>query len=129
MNPTGIGLHEERVRVTCHLPINTLSEETAVDGVLDYLKSLRAKPFGVKGFTRSQMRPATFIGYWWSSLKRRWVVDKLVVLTIDYKLDFSDLLVSREIKSLKEEIRNCYRECGSPQEEVWVVAHQIYRQD
>ena len=79
--------------------------------------------------TTSQVRPAAFMGNWWSVVKRRWMQDRIVIVIIDLKLPFSDPSVSQEISDLKETIRTCYRDCGSPQEEVWVVAHQVFRQD
>jgi hypothetical protein len=126
---TPVGLHEERVRVTCNLPVNNFKEEGAFWDIVDHLKSLRSKPIGVRGFTISQMRPSAFLGYWWSAVARRWMHDRIVLVLIDLQLQFSDPSLSQEISDLKETIRNCYRECGSPQEEVWVVAHQVYRQD
>ena len=55
MAATRVGLHEERVRVTCHLPVNDFNEELAARRVIEYLKTLRTKPISVRGFTTSRV--------------------------------------------------------------------------
>jgi hypothetical protein len=125
----GIGLHEERTRVTCHLPLNNDQEERAVLRVLDYLKEQRDEPVGVKGFTHSEFRPPSFRGYWWHPKRREWIADRIVLCIVDYKLPLSDPRLSAKVAELKRAIRRCYRESRSPQQEVWVVAQQVIRQD
>lgn len=129
MATTGLGLHEDRIRVTCHLPLNNPREEKAVLQCISYLKEQRTAPVGVKGFTHSVFRPTAFRGCWWSTLHKKWVAEKIVLCMIDYRLDFGDQRLSQTVAELKDTIRNCYRDCGSPQEEVWVVAHHVIRQD
>jgi hypothetical protein len=125
----GVGLHEDRVRVTCHLPLNNVREEKAVLRILRYLQRQRDRPIGVKGFSHSELRPAVFRGYWWSSRRQRWVEDKIVLLIVDYRLSFGAEALSHTVRDLKQNIRGCYQKCGSPQDEVWVVAQQVIRQD
>jgi hypothetical protein len=52
------GLHEDRTRITCHLPLNNEAEHRAVDAIFTYLQALRRQPLGVKGFTHIAPRPA-----------------------------------------------------------------------
>jgi hypothetical protein len=125
----GLGLHEDRVRVTCHLPLNNSKEEKAVHRILSYLQQQRNRPIGVKGFSHSEFRPSVFRGYWWSSRRKCWVEDKIVLLIVDYRLSFGAAELSQTVRDLKKSIRDCYRKCGSPQDEVWVVAQQVIRQD
>ena len=127
--PEPQGLHEDRTRITCHLPLNNEAEHRAVHAIFTYLQALRRQPLGVKGFTHTAARPAAVFGDWWSSSRRRWVRDKLVLCIVDYKLPFSSPDLSRVVRELKEAIHTQYARVGSPQEEVWVVAQQIVRQD
>ncbi len=53
----------------------------------------------------------------------------MVLCIIDYKLNFGDERLSAKIAELKRTIRTAYRDCGSPQEEIWVVAQAVIRQD
>jgi hypothetical protein len=129
MSPESIGLYEDRTRVTCHLPLNNAKEEKAILRVLRYLKDQRNAAVGLKGFTHTEFRPSSFRGYWWNAKKRKWVEDKLVLCLIDYRIGFSDERLSAKVEELKSAIRSAYRECGSPQEEIWVVAQQVIRQD
>ncbi len=129
MATKGIGLHEDRVRVVCHLPLNHRQEEKAVLLVLGYLKEQRKEAVGVKGFAHSELRPAVFRGFWWDKKKRDWVEDKIALCIIDYRLDFSDPRLSTKVEELKDTIKSCYRRCGLPQQEIWVVAHHVLRQD
>jgi hypothetical protein len=129
VSPEGIGLYEERARVTCHLPLNNAREEKAVLRILRYLKEQRREPIGVKGFTHSEFRPSSFRGFWWDARRREWVEDKVVLCIVDYKLGFSDERLSVKVEELKRTIREAYRKCGSPQDQVWVVAHPVIRQD
>jgi len=124
-----IGLHEDRTRVTCHLPLNDPAQEKAITRIIDYLKAQRLEPIGVKGFTHSNFRPTSFYGYWWSSKRQHWVEDKIVLFIIDYKLGLGDPRLSNQVQDLKDKIRQCYAGMGSPQDEIWVVAQQITRQD
>ncbi len=121
------GLYEVRTRIISNLPVNDELEEKAFFKFIDFLK--KQKEIGVQGYTHSALRPAVFRGYWWSEKLDNWVPDNIVLCIVDYKLSFSDQELSGKIKELKETIRKWYRHFGSPQEEVWVVAQQIIRQD
>lgn len=123
------GLHEIRTRVICHLPVSNDREERAFFDFLKQLKTLRHQRVGVSGYTHSQVRPAVFFGYWWPDLAKDPIQDYIVLTTVDFLLDMSSPELSKIVRELKQTIRRCYRKFGSPQEEIWVVAHPILRQD
>ena len=123
------GLYEVRTRVTCHLPVNNQQEERALVKVIAYIRAQREQGLGVSGYTVSAMRPAAFQGWWWSDTTREWVADDIVLCLVDYQIRFNDPRLSAKVKELKRTIRKWYRHYGSPQEEVWVVAQQLIRED
>ena len=123
------GLHEVRTRVTCNLPVNSLQEERAFFKVIAYLDELRHQGIGVTGYTHSEMRPPAFYGYWWPANAAQPIRDHIVMCTVDYLLASGSHDLSLRVKELKQTIRKWYRHHGSPQEEIWVVAHPILRQD
>jgi hypothetical protein len=125
----GRGLHEVRTRVMCHLPLNNSQEERAFFKVLSYLQGLRHQAIGVSGFTTSTARPAAFHGWWWSDDRQEWIRDDQVICFVDYHLTFDDPSLSAQVEQLKQTIRKVYRLHRSPQEEIWVVAYQVNRQD
>jgi len=125
----GQGLHEVRTRVICHLPVNTGQEEKAFFKVLSYLRGLKDQGLGVGGWTTSALRPAAFHGWWWSEDRQEWVRDDLVLCFVDYRLAFDAPVLSERVAELKRTIRKWYRLHRSSQEEVWVVAYQVIRQD
>ena len=125
----GRGLHEIRTRVMCHLPLNNGQEEKAFFKVLSHLQGLKNEGVGVSGFTTSTVRPAAFHGWWWSDDRREWVRDDLVLCFVDYHLAFDDAALGEQVEKLKQMIRKWYRLHRSPQEEVWVVAYQVIRQN
>ena len=129
MPKVGKGLHEVRTRVTCNLPVNDGKEEKAFLEVLKYLDDLRHEGIGADGYTHSEMRLAVFHGFWWPENAVKPVHDHIVVCTVDYLLATGSPELSKQVKALKQTIRKWYRHHGSPQDEIWVVAHPIIRQD
>ena len=123
------GLREVRTRVMCHLPVNSGQEEKAFLKVLSYLHGLKDEGIGVTGFTTSTLRPAVFHGWWWSDERHEWVRDDLVLCFVDYHLFLDEPSFGERIEELKQTIGKWYRLHRSPQEEVWVVAYQVIRQD
>ena len=120
--------HEERTRVVCHLPLNNSDEHLAVDAVFTYLESLRTKPLGVKGYTHSAIRPPAHFGNWWSSLRRKWIREKVVLCIVDFKVGFNDHELSQVLTDLRQALKNAYEHfTGKKQEEFWVVAHHLVR--
>jgi hypothetical protein len=122
------GLHEVRTRVMCNPPLNNRQEEKAFFQVVEYLNELRHQVIGVGGYTYSETRPAAFHGFWWSDDGDAPVHDQIVLCTVDYLLPMGSRELSQQVTALKQTIRKWYRFYGSPQEEVWVVAHPIMRQ-
>ena len=122
------GQAEDRTRVTCHLPLNNAAEEKAFKKVISHLEAQRRKRIGVDGYTYSS--PEAFYGRWWSSASKGWVGDKIVLLLVDYQIALTDQRVSlaETIAALRAIILDAYQTYGSPQEEVWVVAHHVTRQ-
>jgi hypothetical protein len=122
------GGHEERTRIVCHLPLNDAAEHQAVDAVFSYLEQLRTQPLGVKGYTHSAARPPAHFGAWWSSSRRQWIREKVVLCLVDYKVNFNDQHLTRVLANLKDAIGGTYSHfTGKPQEDYWVVAHHIVR--
>jgi hypothetical protein len=115
--------------VTCHLPVNDAREERAFFRILAYLKSLKDRGIGVSGWTTSLLRPAVFHGWWWSERLEEWIPDDVVLCFIDFHLAFDDQVLTKQVDELKRTIRHWYRYYRSPQEEIWVIAHQVLRQD
>jgi hypothetical protein len=58
------------------------------------------------------------------------VGDKIVLLLVDYQIALTDqrLSLAETVAALKAVILEAYQHYGSPQEEVWVVAHHVARQ-
>jgi hypothetical protein len=75
------------------------------------------------------LRPTAFHGYWWPEEADHPIRDALVVCTVDYLLEFDDPRISFKVKELKDTIHKWYRHYKSPQDEIWVIAHPIIRQD
>ena len=123
------GLHEVRTRVMCNLPLNNAREEKALFQIVEYLNELRHQGIGVTGYTYSETRPVVFHGFWWSEGAAEPIHDQIVLCTVDYLLPFGSKELSQQVKLLKQAIRKWYRHYRSPQEEIWVVAHPIMRQD
>jgi hypothetical protein len=113
----------------CHLPVNSGREEKAFLKVLSYLHGLKDEKIGVTGFTTSTLRPAVFHGWWWPDDRQEWVRDDFVLCFVDYYLFLDDPSLGERVEELKQTIRKWYRFHRSPQEEVWVVAYQVIRQD
>jgi hypothetical protein len=135
-------VYEDRLRVICHLPANHHDEELAVYEVIDYLKGRKDDPddpIEISGFTYSEFvaregsRDAAgggpiFQGVWWDC-EKEWVPDQIALLIVDYQQpdDVSRSSFLQAIVRLKQAIFDRYAENGRPQDEIWVVAHQLMR--
>ena len=119
--------HEQRDRVTCHLPYGNAAEEKAFARVINYLQEQRRNRLGVTGYTFSD--PSSFHGFWWSAKRRQWVQDRIVLLTIDYRVPIGNPNRSllEHLERLKTVIEEAYSHFGSPQDEIWIVKHPIDR--
>lgn len=129
-----IGLHDERVRVTCHLPCSNDGEEKALRDVFKYLHGQRTASVPVTGYTHTALRPPTFSGWWFGkapddepNAKKRWVQDDVVIVMVDYRIKFSDHRLSRLVKELHNALVAAYECNGCPQTEFWITTHQIVR--
>lgn len=121
---------ESRTRVFLHLVCNARPEDMrACNQVLDHLQSQRRSHPRILGFTSSALRhPSVFQGWWWSSTKS-WANDEVLLVVIDYEHKdgrFDPALVSA-LAALRRRILAIYKECGHPQEEVWIVSHDVLR--
>jgi hypothetical protein len=118
---------EERTRVTCHLPLSHPREELAFKDVIEHLEAQRRQRVGVDGYTYSN--PTAFTGRWWSSDRRGWMADRIVLLIVDYRIELTDPRASLlgTVEELKAVIHDAYRRRGRPQEEVWVVSARVTR--
>jgi hypothetical protein len=123
------GLHEVRTRVMCNLPVNNVQEEKAFFQIIEYLNQLRHEGVGVTGYTYSETRPVAFHGFWWPDDGDEPIHDQIVLCTVDYLLASGSAEISQQVRQFKQTIRRWYRHFRSPQDEVWVVAHPIIRQD
>jgi hypothetical protein len=123
------GEHEERTRVTCHLPINNAAEEKAFKAIVAHLDQLRRENIGVGGYTYSD--PGVFFGRWWntSPTGSDWMSDKIALLVVDFRVALTDPTVSlsEKVTELKITIHQAYAKYSRPQEEVWVIAHRVTR--
>jgi hypothetical protein len=52
-----------------------------------------------------------------------------VLCSVDYLLQLGSLELSDKVRDFKRAIKKWYRYYQSPQEEIWLVAHPIIRQD
>src|SRR4051794_23308667 len=121
------GQAESRTRVTCHLPVGNVGEERAFKKVIQYLRSLKDRHIGLSGYTFTD--PSASQGFWWSQTEMEWIEDPIVLLMIDYKisLDNPKYSLADQIAELKQIIINSYKQYGSQQEEVWIVAQKLSR--
>jgi hypothetical protein len=121
--------HEERTRVTCHLPINNAAEEKAFKEIITHLDRLRRQKIGVDGYTYSD--PSAFYGRWWNvgTPGIGWVSDRITLLMVDFKIDLTNTRISlaETVGDLKNTVHQAYAKYGRPQEEIWVVAHKVAR--
>lgn len=127
-----LGIHEERTRLVFFLPNNNPAEADTVLAVIDLLKERRRPPRGrgkIQGFTQSRSIPAAFEGFYWSANRRRWVRDNVVLLTVDHEFRITDPRLHSEIDEWKQTIAELYFDNGSPQDEIWVITHPVWRYD
>jgi hypothetical protein len=127
-----LGIHEERTRIVFFLPYNNRAEADAVNAVIALLKQRRQPPRSrgkITGFTYSRLFPPAFEGFYWSATLRRWIMDRLVLLTVDHEFSISDPRLHTEIDEWKQTIAQLYLNEGSPQEEIWVITHPVWRYD
>ena len=86
-------------------------------------------PFKLPIRTQSRSIPATLEGFYWPSTRRRWIRDRVVLLTVDHEFSITDPQLHAEIDEWKQNIAQLYFNEGSRQEEIWVIIHPVWRYD
>jgi hypothetical protein len=124
---------ETRIRIICHLPNNNARQAFVVQKVFGYLKRMAVHDH-CGGFTHSSVWPTTFGGGWYSHRQPgSWVPDHIVVCMIDWLVATDDSAkdnVSTVAEKLRTRIGKLYAKYADhPEEEVWIVAHEIMRLD
>jgi len=91
----------------------------------------------VTGYTYTNPRPASFVGSWLgkpptveceSRVRSRWVPDKIVLLMVDYHLDYSDPRLTTVVSDLQAAVKVAYEINDCPETEFWIVTQQVFRQ-
>jgi hypothetical protein len=76
--------------------------------------------------THSVQFPPVFQGAWWSKTQRKWVIDKLVILSLDLPIRYSDFSqVAQEADGLKRQIAQFYSNAQAPQHDIWVITYAV----
>jgi len=122
-------INDENTRVEIFLPYIKAGEKSAAIGVINNIKKSRnpgSKTYRYKGMTHSSTGSPVFTGAWRDTKKSKWVLDRLVILTLDLDISYQDSQkVEQEVSRLKNEVKNCYVQNGAKQQEIWMVAHPI----
>ena len=127
-----LGLYEERTRITLYLPDSVPAEGKAVQDFKLYLEQLRTKQSGkgrITGYTTTRAFPHPFVGMWWSAKRRQWVREQLSIVVLDHELPISDQRCRDQIDDLKKAAAQSYDNHNRHQEEIWLVAQPIWRND
>lgn len=125
--------YEERTRVFCHLPINTntkagMGEVKVVRDVIQFLEKLRKKSVNLKGYTKTIEFPPVMEGFWRDSTRKRFLKEDVVMFIVDFELTIREGRLWATIAEFREFIKSKYRQhTGKAQDEIWVVAHSIFR--
>lgn len=118
----------ERTRVSLFLPLDSLSHVKAFRKVVAFLKKQRTAPHvPVTGFTHSQFPDAVLVGTWWSTKRKQWDVEKVVLVLIDFQLGLEHPELAKSLEKLKKQILKSYQNAGSPQDEVWINVQRLSR--
>lgn len=123
------GIHEERTRLWLYLPHNNPQEALVFFQVIDLLQAKRTAVPPITGFTHSRPIPSPYVGWWWSDDQQMWIEDVLVLVVIDYERKIHDRNLPAELEALKQEMAQLYTAANSRQEEIWLVAHPVWRYD
>jgi hypothetical protein len=133
-------IDEKFSRVEIYLPFADKDEKAAGNAFIDYLKNERlsnGKP-RYPGFTYSSpYYHSLYIGFWWDEERKdehnnpapAWVMDRLVILTLDLNIPYTDPLdpdkLKSEVAKLRREMEDRYKKYDTEQKDVWVVIHPI----
>jgi hypothetical protein len=84
------GINHELVRVEISLPCHSKAEHVAALCTVGYLRGQERSPDGIA--IRGLGIPAEPIQrYWWSETRATWIIDKMMIITIDYDISVSGL--------------------------------------
>ena len=123
--------YEERTRIFCHLPVNTnsgMGDVKIIRDVVQYLENQRKKSVNLKGYTKTIEFPSVMEGFWRSSTRKQFLKEDVVMFIIDFELTIRDAHLWEAIADLKAFVKAKYlQHMGKAQDEVWVVAHSIFR--
>ena len=118
----------------CHLPCGSANEEKALYDVFDYLHKQTSAHTPVVGFTHSKFLPTVYTGWWFGKRpgqeragRRTWTRDDIVIVMIDYHLDYEDRRVRPVVEQLQAALAQAYVENGCQQAEFWITTEQVYR--
>ena len=118
---------DEYTRIEIFLPFKTQEEIQAGRDVIDYVQNARAsrQRYRYAGLTHSAQLPTVFQGAW-RNRRGQWVIDRLVILTLDLNTPYSDRsLVTQEADDLKRRTAQFYIDAKAPQKDIWVVTSAI----
>jgi hypothetical protein len=115
-------------RIEIFLPFKTQAEIQAGRDVIDYVQNARGRGgrYRYGGMTHSAQLPTVFQGVWRDTKRGKWVIDRLVILTVDVDILFDDRpQVTQEANSLKSRTAQFYISAQAPQKDIWVVVYAI----
>ena len=102
------------------LPCNSSAEEVAVYHTVSYLREQARSPVGIA--IRGLGIPSEHTKrQWWSETKSAWIIEQVMIITIDCDTSVSGPRLSDEVARLKQTIFQFYEKSGAPQEEIRVA--------
>ena len=123
------GYIDDYTRIEIFLPFKTREEIQAGRDVIDYVQNAHGtgQRYRYAGLTHSAQWPTVFQGAW-RNRRGKWVIDRLVILTLDLNISYSEiLLVTQEADDLKRRTAQFYTDAKAPQIDIWVVVSPIGR--
>jgi hypothetical protein len=79
----------------------------------------------ITGYTRSNILDPVFFGGWWDDRRKTWQRERVVSFIIDYKRELEEM--DEVLHLLKGNIARIYRDNGSVQDELWIIAQRVTR--
>ncbi len=132
---------EERLRVTCYLPLSNEKQFDAVSQVFEHLRRLKDRKdeqrLELDGYTSSSELPPVFSGWYWLPPEKtkeenrtetsggKWVHDQIVVCWMDVSGPAQHWVPA--LGRLKKRISKIYEEHAQAQAEIWIIVHRATR--
>jgi hypothetical protein len=119
---------DQYTRIEVYLPFKTQQEIRAARHLIQHVQSARrqGQRHRYTGLTLTSQSPPVFQGSWWSKKLGKWLIDHLVILTLDLDIPYSDLRqVTQEAHELKRLTNQFYTTMGARQLDIWVVTYAI----